>query len=277
MKTENEGGISIASVAGTVLRLLGADGGLEPGAAAADERVLAGAPGGRVKKVLVYAPDAIGLGMVGRLPGLFNELDSAGFLKFPVRSVFPPKTPVCFASMFSGLAPEGHGIRRYEKPALACKTVFDALPAAGLRAAIVAVKDSSIDLIFKGRKADYFSEPDDKAATARALELIAAGAHDLLLVYHQEYDDLLHAGDPWGQAAKEAVERHVRAFQALAEAFDKRWAGVPRAVLFAPDHGAHKDPATGQGAHGDDCSEDMDVLHFWKFRPGDSGLDKGTN
>ncbi len=254
----------ISSVAATVLAALGVKGGLEPAAAAPDARVLALLPPGGVKKILIYAPDAIGQRMLEVHQELFAGIDAAGFSRFNLHSVFPPKTPVCYATMFSGLMPAGHGITQYEKPELKCRTVFDALPAAGLKAAIVAVKDSSIDLIFRGRAVDYYSEPDDAAVTARALELVEAGAHDFILAYHQEYDDVLHEATPWTPGAVAAAGRHAESFLKLAAAFDKKWAGLPRAALFAPDHGAHIDKATGKGAHGDDCPADMNIAHFWK-------------
>ena len=261
---------SITSVARTVIRLFGApDAELEPEAAPADERVLAQVPPATgVKKLLIYAPDAIGRLMVEKLPADFLDLEKAGFVKFPVRSVYPSKTPVCYASMFSGLMPEGHGIHKYEKPVLSCRTVFDVLPAQGIRTAIVSVKDCSIDIIFRGREVDYFSEPDDHEVTGRALELINSGAHDCILAYHQNYDDILHDSDPWNNAALKAVKEHLRAFKELAGAFDKKWSSLPRAVFFAPDHGAHTDPATTKGTHGDDIPDDMDVMHFWRFHPG---------
>ena len=256
----------ITSVAGTVLTAFKTpDRCLEAAAAPADARVLELVPKGGVKKMLIFAPDAIGRQMVGKLPEVFGRIEKAGFTKFPVRSVFPSKTPVCFASMFSGLMPEGHGIRKYEKPVLSCKTIFDALPAQGVRTAIVAVKDSSIDLIFRGRKVDYYSEPCDPDVTERALALINAGEHDCILAYHQEYDDILHDSDPWNSSALEAVKGHVLAFEQLNAAFDKKWRGLPRAALFVPDHGAHTDQATGGGTHGDDSPADMDVYHFWRF------------
>ena len=262
------GECSIASVARTVLKAFGApDGKLEAAAAAEDARVMALVPPAGVKKMLIYAPDAIGRLMVEKLPEVFGRLEAAGFHKIPVKSVFPSKTPVCFASMFSGLAPEGHGIRKYERPVLSCKTIFDVLPAHGVRTAIAAVKDSSIDLIFRGRELGYYSEPDDRAVTFRTLQLINAGDYDCILAYHQEYDDILHASDPWNSSAIEAAKRHVAAFEELTAAFDKKHSGLPRAALFVPDHGAHTDPATGKGAHGDDIPSDMDVIHFWKFHP----------
>lgn len=254
----------ISSIARTALELLGVKEGLDPAASAPDARVTALAPAG-VRKLLVYAPDAIGRRMVTLHPEFFAPLLAAGCKRLDLRSVFPAKTPVCFASMFSGLTPHGHGIKQYEKPVLKCPTIFDALPAAGLKAAIVAVKDSSIDLIFRGRPIEYYSEPDDAAVTARALELIADGAYDFLLVYHQEYDDLLHATSPWKDESLAAARRHTESFRQLSTAFGKRWLGIPRAAAFTPDHGAHTDPATGKGTHGDDIPADMDVAHFWKF------------
>lgn len=257
---------AITSVAATVLKAFGLpDAGLSPGAAPADARVAALIPEGGVKKLLIYAPDAIGRLMAEKLTAEFREVETAAPLKLPLQSVYPPKTPVCFASMFSGLTPEGHGIRRYEKPVLSCRTIFDVLPERGVRTAIVAVKDSSIDLIFRGRAVSYFSETDDAGVTARALELIAGGEHDCVLAYHQDYDDILHASDPWNPSALKAAGEHVKSFLLLAAAADKAWAGLPRGALFAPDHGAHT-AADGRGTHGDDIPDDMDVFHFWGFR-----------
>ncbi len=259
---------SIAGVARTALEALGVKEGLEAAAAPANPRVLDLVPPGGIKKLLIYAPDAIGRRMALIHPELFAGIDAAGFRKIDLRSVYPSKTPVCFASMFSGLMPSGHGIKQYEKPALKCRTIFDALPAAGFKTAIAAVKDSSMDLIFRGRAADYFSEEYDPQVTDRALALLEAGAHDVILAYHQEYDDLLHKAGPWKDEAVAAVARHTEAFLRLAAAAKERWKGVPHGILFAPDHGAHTDPATGRGVHGDDIPADMNVTHYWKFRRG---------
>lgn len=256
---------SIDSVAATLLEALGAPAALlDAGAAPSDRRVLGDCPA-PLKKLLVFCPDALGEVFFKENPDLLAAVRAAAPLGVRLRSALPPKTPVCFASMFSGLPPEGHGIRKYEKPVLACRTVFDALPEFGLSVAVAAVAGSSVDTIFKGRRADYFSEPDDLAVTARGLELIAAGRHDVIVAYQQAYDDALHAGDLRGAPALAAARGHAADFCKLAAAFRARWAGLPRGVLFAPDHGAHFDPAARTGAHGEDIPEDMDVLHFWGF------------
>jgi hypothetical protein len=220
-----------------------------------------------VRRCLVFAPDAFGDQLRAARPDLFDRVAAVAPLVVPLRSIDPPWTPVCFASMFTGAGPERHGIRKYEKPVLSIDTVFDAFTRAGRRVAVVAVQDSSIDRIFRGRALDYFSEKYDPWVTEKALSLIAADRHDLIIAYHQEYDDVMHAVGPVHPRALRGARNHVEAFTDLAAAFEASWARHPRALVFAPDHGAHPDPSTGGGAHGTAADADMDLAHFWAVRP----------
>ena len=45
----------------------------------------------------------------------------------PMLSVMPSVTPVCFASMYTGVMPDVHGIKFYTKPVLKIETFFDVL------------------------------------------------------------------------------------------------------------------------------------------------------
>src|SRR3990170_1166950 len=130
-----------------------------------------------VEKCLIYAPDAIGDSLFQDYPEDFEPVIELAPIDVKLFSVFPTKTPVCFASMFTGALPEVHGIRKYERPVLRCDTVFDALIRACKSVAIVAVKDSSVDLIFRNRKLDYFSENYDEEVTDRTLSLLESGEH----------------------------------------------------------------------------------------------------
>jgi hypothetical protein len=224
--------------------------------------------GGDAEKCLVFAPDAMGCHLAGVRPDLFASVASVAPLRLSLRSVVPPKTPVCFASMFSGMEPSQHGIRKYEKPVLKCDTLFDALARNGKSVAVVSVRDCSIDVIFRGRSVDFFTEEYDPQVTERAVSLMEDGRHDFILAYHQEYDDVMHGSTPFSEAALRAAENHVEGFLRLSLAVDRCWGAFNRAVLFAPDHGAHVDERTGLGSHGDDIPEDMDVFHFWGFGPG---------
>jgi len=215
------------------------------------------------EKALVYAPDAIGEGLRREYAKLFDGVEKAAPIEVEMKSVLPTYTPVCFSSMFTGAPPEVHGIRKYEKPVLSCDTLFDALSRAGKKVCIVAVKNSSIDLVFRNREIDYYAEEYDPQVESRVLKIIKTADYDFTLAYHQEYDDLMHASTPRDPNALEAFRRHLLSFETLAYAFNKRYTHSNRFVAFTPDHGTHTDPTTGKGAHGTDSPEDVDVRHFW--------------
>ncbi len=223
---------------------------------------------GRLRKAFIYAPDALGEGIHRDYEPLYRHVKELAPVEVKMRSVLPTYTPVCFASMFTGAEPEAHGIMRYEKPVLGCDTLFDAVSRAGRRVAIVAVKDSSIDLIFRGRAVDYYTETYDPEVVRRALGLIDEGAYDLIVAYNQEYDDAMHCSTPRSPEAIEAFKRHLEAFRVLGEAFNEASAAENRVIAFCPDHGTHVDPATGKGAHGTDAADDVDVRHFWGINRG---------
>jgi 2-polyprenyl-3-methyl-5-hydroxy-6-metoxy-1,4-benzoquinol methylase len=260
---------SITAVTTTICRLFGIE---PPGLAQAGPlplvaRAAYGIVGrGRVDRMLMFAPDALGRMFLEARPGLLGRIQQAAPLSCELRTVLPAKTPVCFASMFTGAQPEAHGIRTFEKPVLKTDTVFDALLSSGFRVAIVAVQGSSIDRIFRDRAIDYFSEKYDPEVVDRTLRLISADRHDFILSYVQEYDDTLHASTHDSAEAESAAERHVEQFETLGARVEALWSEYHRALAFVPDHGAHTDH--GQGTHGDDIPEDIELLHFWRISPG---------
>lgn len=253
-------------LAPTVCSLLGCDPPEQAKAPVPDEIAAAAqsaADGGAVQRMLVYAPDAIGRQLLESRTEEYALVRATAPVELQLQSVYPPKTPVCFASLTTGMPPAGHGIRQYERPRIEADTLFDALARAGKRVALVTVRDSSLDVMYGGRSIDYFSEDYDEQVTARTLTLIAANGHDFILAYHQEYDDLLHQTTPQSPESIAALKKHCASFAQLAAAAHEHWRGFSRAIAFTPDHGGHVDPETGRGTHGEDISEDMDLLHFW--------------
>ena len=224
---------------------------------------------GKIEKCLIFCPDAIGSHIIERFPEIFDVIERIAGLKIPMRSVLPPKTPVCFASMFTGASPERHGIKHYERPILVCDTIFDSLILAGKRVAIVAHTASSIDLIFRSRAIEYHSEVNDELVTERVLTLLEDNQHDVILAYQQQYDDILHRSRHDSHEALEALKMHVEAFRMLSEVYEKNWSESNRMILFAPDHGAHFDEKLGKSNHSEDIPEDMEVYHFYGFKKGE--------
>jgi len=259
---------SITSVAATIAELMGISPPAVTTSNCLQEAVNAAESQGvkQVDRCLIYAADAIGLQMYHKHRSFFDAMREYAPTAITLRSATPPITPVCYASMFTGAEPYVHGIQKKEKPVLACDTIFDALIRAGKKVAIVAVKGSSIDRIFRKRKIHYFSESGDQPVTQRTIEAIRSGRFDFIVAYHCEYDDVLHEKTPFCSEAVEAMRHHLQAFAELSETVDASWQHYRRMIWFAPDHGAHIDPHSGRGVHGDDIPADMQVQHYIGIR-----------
>ena len=215
-------------------------------------------------RVLVYNPDAVGDWVTDKYADkLENSLKLA-----PVRhrfvTVFPPKTPVCFASMYTGAQPEVHGILRYEKPVVTIDSIFDAFIRAGKKPCIVSVKNQSMDRIFRGRDMDYFSEKYDDEVVERALELIKEDKYDLLCVYNERYDDAIHITHPCSRKARHAIDCYEANFTKLIEAVRRYWTAHDTLYGFCPDHGVHR-MLIGPGNHGKNIPKDMNISHLFGF------------
>ncbi len=96
---------------------------------------------------------------------------------------------------------------------------------------------------------------------------LRADGPEVIVVYHQEYDDVMHATEPYSDDAIAALRRHLDSFVSLVEAAHRSWPALDRAVLFAPDHGVHLDSETGHGTHGSDLDDDAEAVHFYGFAP----------
>lgn len=226
--------------------------------------------GTTITKCLLYAPDGIGYFLTIRYKDQFQKMDATAPYSIRLCSVYPPKTPICFASMFTGALPQIHGREKSERTVLKCETIFDTFIRVGKKVAIVAVNDSSIDLIFRERELDYFSEENDKKVTSRTVELLEKDQHDLIIVYHQEYDDSLHETTPVSDRAIIAMNNHIESFIELGTAFNKFWKKYNRLILFTPDHGAHINREDGRGTHGNNIPEDMVIRHYYNIEKGES-------
>ena len=252
----------IDSVTPTVCKLMGFN---PPKGASAKpiKEIIKASKGKTIKKALLYAPDAIGEWLFQAHKPELKDVIAEAPLQVSVRSMVPSYTPVCYGSMFTGMEPAEHGITKYMKPVLQVETLFDAAYNAGLKVALIAVKDCSIDLIFRERKIDYYTEKYDPEVNQRVLDILENKDYDLIVAYNQEYDDLMHDSTPTDPAAIDAFRRHLKAFKVLTDAFNKRYSGVDRVIAFLPDHGTHVDPESGKGSHGTESPEDMEVRHFW--------------
>lgn len=232
---------------------------------AANSMIRAKAPNG-VDRTLIYNPDAVGMWLFQKYTEEFSPVLTRTQLGLPVRTVMPSWTPVCFGSMYTGVPPAIHGIQKYEKKVIKVDSLFDALTRQGKKVAIVAVESSSMSVIFGERDIDFYILPYDDAVTQKALELIQEDTYDLIAVYHQEYDDKMHATGVESQASMEALRHHIQSFEQLADAVKVHWKDHDSLICWATDHGIHQ-MENGHGNHGEDLEEDLNVMHFYGVYP----------
>jgi predicted AlkP superfamily pyrophosphatase or phosphodiesterase len=241
-----------------------------PQAAEADSRLLNYADtafdGETADRLFMYNPDAIAEWLFEKYPAFFIEATARTELQLPYETVMPSVTPVCFGTMYTGVQPAVHGIRKYEKPVLKIETLFDQLIRAGKKIAIVADNTCSIGKIFLEREMDYFIYESEPAVNAKAAELILRDEHDAIIVYNGNYDSRMHKTGPESAEALGELRTNAKAFGMFYEMIAEHWAGQNTLMGFAMDHGCHE--IDGEcGCHGLDMDEDLNITHFYKVLP----------
>ena len=258
--------LRITQTAGTVARLMGfamPEGADDPNEIVLQlaQKTLAGKP---VERALLYNPDAIALWLYQKYTYLFAEVIQNSQMALPVYSVMPSVTPVCFASMYTGLNPENHGIQAYVKPVLTVPTLFDAAIAAGRHPVIISTEGDSISKIFLEREMDYIICKTHDECNARGAEVLAEDKYDLITVYNGNYDATMHRFGPESEEALAQIVHNSKAFATLSAIAQKAWAGKTGMAAYLPDHGCHE--IDGKlGSHGLEMAEDMNIIHFYQF------------
>lgn len=218
-----------------------------------------------VDKLVIFNPDAVGCEFYNRYRDkIFAPLDALSDLKIGFLTAVPPKTPVCFATMFTGASPSVHGINKYEKPVLKIDTLFDAWARSGKKVALVSKSGQSIPRIFANRNIDYFLTGSDSQSVDKAIELIKSNEYDVIEIYNQEYDDMLHVTYPRSYFCRRAAKHYVASYEKINAAVKEYYAGQTTLVTFSPDHGAHRIGGFLFGTHGDEIPSDMNIYHFFK-------------
>ncbi len=216
------------------------------------------------EKVVLYNPDAIALWLYQKYTEEFAPVIISSNMALSVRSVMPSVTPVCFASMYTGLSPEEHGICSYIKPVLKALTLFDAAISAGKKPIIISTKGDSISEIFKERKMDYIFCDTADECNQKAIDVIKEDRHDLVVIYNGNYDSSMHKNGPESEIALKELKHNINSFYSIVEIVKKVWKNKNTVAAFLPDHGCHAIDG-GCGSHGLEMPEDMDIIHFYSF------------
>lgn len=248
----------ISSVCATVLKLLNVE--IPEDIDVPNEDVLKFI--GKADKAVLYNPDAVAWWLYEKYPQYFENAKSISNLDTKLRSVMPSVTPVCFASMYTGIMPERHGIQKYEKPVLTVDTMFDYLIGAGKKVAIVSSKGDSISKIFLERNMDYFIYKTKTQVNSKAEKLIKSGAYDVIVIYNGDYDETMHAKGPEHKKSLKHLQQNLKTYDKFVKLIKKTYTNEKVFYGFCPDHGCHEIDGN-RGSHGLDMEEDMNVIHFY--------------
>lgn len=248
----------ISSVCATVLKML--DIPVPNEIDSPNEDLLKIAP--HADKVVLYNPDAIAWWLYKKYPERFTDAKDCSDTALNIRSVMPSVTPVCFASMYTGLMPENHGIQKYEKPVLKVDTMFDYLIKAGKKVAIVSTKGDSISKIFLERNMDYYIYGHKTRVNRKAEQLIKDRKYDVLVIYNPDYDSNMHALGPENPRTLKHLDQNVRTYKNFIKIIKNTYTNETVFYGFCPDHGCHEIDGN-RGSHGLDMEEDMNVIHFY--------------
>ena len=220
--------------------------------------------GAKADRALLFNPDAVALWLYQKYTHLFEKAVEASDMAIPLYSVMPSVTPVCFASMYSGLLPEGHGIRKYEKPVLQVKTMFDCLLEAGKKVAICCTDGDSISRIFLEREIDYFFYKTVDEVNVKARELMEKDEHDVIVIYNGNFDYTMHKNGPEAEISLAQIKNNSETYLDYVHRINTQWKHHNVFYGFMPDHGCHEIDGDC-GSHGLDMPEDMNVIHFYGF------------
>lgn len=220
---------------------------------------------GQVDRILFFSPDAIGRWLFQKYRERFQSALEIAPLEQPLDSIYPSVTPVCYATMFSGAMPDVHGIDHYVRPPVTIDTLFDAFARAGKQCAMVAIRDSSDEIIFRQRQLDVYCTESDAEAVEVTRRLIGEDRYDMIVCYQEGYDHTMHLTVPESEESLGVMELNIRQFRELADYAKDCWKEHNILFTVSPDHGMHTDFQSGHGTHGSDLPYDMELTHLFGF------------
>jgi len=230
--------------------------------------------GKKADRIFLYNADAIAQWVYEKYPQFTLGARRRTDIELPMRTPLPPKTPVCFGTMYTGAEPAAHGITEYAKKPVVADTIFDALDRAGKKGAIVCIRGYSMSVIFGKTPAHEYFFSDLGEVNAKAAELIMKDEYDFLLVYNGNYDDIMHRKGPEHPDSLAQMMFNYQTFCMFDSLVQNHWKKHNTLVGFGMDHGCHETSPEVQaenpnrmGDHGDDVATDRNILHLYKIHP----------
>lgn len=224
--------------------------------------------GEKADRLVIFNNAAIAQWLYEKYPEYVKDIKKRAGIEIFLAAPKPSVTPVGLATMYTGVQPEVHGIRKYEKPVLNIETLFDTLVASGKRVAIISYRNCSLGRLFLERDVDYYNFASGGIAevNAKAAELIIRDEHDVIVFFNGDYDSVMHKTGPESTRALAELRVTNQVYSSIASLIEDNWREHNTLLCFATDHGCHEIDG-GCGSHGLDMVDDINIVHTYKAYP----------
>ncbi len=218
----------------------------------------------RFDRLFIFNPDAIAMWLYRAYPDAFEPVLKHTQITIPFKTVYPAWTPICFASMYTGVSPEVHGIGRGQRRNVPIDSLFDALIRAEKRVAIVTEQSASMSRLWEERAIDFYRCKTEGEIMETTLNLIIEDKYDVLIVYTYMFDKQNHFYGPDDKKTVAALYNQTAMFDHLVSSIRRNWSEHNTIISFSPDHGVHACHPGGKrlGDHGTDNPLDANILHY---------------
>ncbi len=154
-----------------------------------------------------------------------------------LRSVHPPKTPVAFSSIATGVARSVHGIDVKTDP-LDAETIFDIFSQNGISTCVAGRKSGSPAHLFADlcRYTAIAESNLDKDVLGLTLEILEDAQPQFTMLQFLDIDKASHSSGPFGEEASRAVRGSDWRLGALMKAV----AELDGSMIVCSDHGQHE-------------------------------------
>ncbi len=212
-------------------------------------------------RIALIVIDAVGISTLNlhreNAPFLM-ELTEENFLQ--MRSVYPPRTPVNFASMATGVSPVTHSIRDREET-IVQDTVFDTLRRGGRTSGTAARTHSSLNILLSQR-ADFRTvsrnDMDSEVITA-AENMLEEHQPDFFWAHLLDMDDAQHTFGVINPSAGKAFGKLDSNLKHLCSLLLELQYGI----IICADHGQHDRDENKGGTHDGTHTEDSAIPLTW--------------
>ncbi len=220
----------------------------------------------KADKAVLFHPASLGAFSINSDEKQFNRLKGLAPMVIEALADYPPNSAACLASMYTGTPVTVHQVEKEtDAEKLNSETLFDTLTAKGLKITLIAQNDAAAFKLFRNKNINLIPCNNDAEITDEAIKAVKESRFDVLVVCCQEYDDMVHIANLNSLKAKAAMDYHISTFELIKNAVEVYLRDYSVLYGFCPTHGCHATPLGG--AHRYMCPEDMNLLHFFGFKP----------